>query len=158
MLAAILFFGLGYFVGFFHSSSAYKTHVDLKYADKVLVWHTDALGWRPVLNRQNLSSGKKYLLAFEVYKDKQEQTYKVRELAAAYYLQYVKTGDLILMSLPITDSSTGPEKVSGLILSVFEKKEPTHYEIYAMNDIWIATDHDVKKISLETFKQTSFFL
>ena len=53
------------------------------------------------------------------------------------------------MSLPITDTLPDPEKVSGLVLSVFKKKEPIHYEVYAMNEIWIATENDVKKISLE---------
>ena len=73
MLEVILFFGLGYFVGLIHLTNIYKTHVDLKYADKVLSWNPDTLGWRPVLDRQNLQPDKKYLLAFEVYKNEDSE-------------------------------------------------------------------------------------
>lgn len=72
MLSEILFFGLGYFVAFIHLSNVYKTHADLRYADKVLSWHPETLSWRPVFDRQKLPPGEKYLIAFEAYKDKQE--------------------------------------------------------------------------------------
>ncbi len=72
LLELAFFFIFGYFVGIVHVLVIHKNHVDLKYADKVLTWHPDSFGWRPVFNRQSLQPGKKYLLAFEVYKDEEE--------------------------------------------------------------------------------------
>jgi hypothetical protein len=56
----------------------------------------------------------------------------------------VDAGQLVLMKLP-NDSTNSAEKkmICGLIVARLGKKKPQNYEVYAENDIWIATELDL---------------
>jgi hypothetical protein len=56
----------------------------------------------------------------------------------------VDAGQLVLMTLPknVADSSK-EEIICGIIIAKLGKKKPQNYEIFAQNDIWIATEYDL---------------
>ncbi len=56
----------------------------------------------------------------------------------------MESGQLVLMTLPERESEKRAfNPVPGVILSALGKKKPQHYEVYALNEIWIATENDL---------------
>tara|TARA_Y100000310_G_C20588220_1_gene766556 strand:+ start:870 stop:1085 length:216 start_codon:yes stop_codon:yes gene_type:complete len=43
-----------------------RTHVDLRSADRILMWDQNCLGWRPVMTQNEIKPDAVYLAAFEL--------------------------------------------------------------------------------------------
>ena len=58
---------IGFVFGYVWSRvSISSTHVDLRFADKILTWDQNCLGWRPVMSQNEIESDAVYLAAFEL--------------------------------------------------------------------------------------------
>ncbi len=59
----------------------------------------------------------------------------------------MQSGQLVLMTLPeSSDKEETFDSIPGVILSLLGKKKPQHYEVFALNEIWIATENDLSPL------------
>ena len=59
----------------------------------------------------------------------------------------MQSGQLVLMTLPDnSDKEKSFDSIPGVILSLLGKKKPQHYEVFALNEIWIATENDLSPL------------
>ena len=63
MIEIIIAFIFGYV---WSRVSMSRTHVDLRTADRVLMWDQNCLGWRPVMSQNEIEPDAVYLAAFEL--------------------------------------------------------------------------------------------
>ena len=60
-------------------------------------------------------------------------------------IYYVHVGQLVLVKLSKEDAETYlRDTLMGIVMSKLGSKRPQNYEVYADNDIWIATENNLE--------------